>query len=300
MTLKEALATHKLLLSDGGIGTQLQQLGLEPGGCGDEWNLSHPEHVATVHRNYVSAGSQLITTNTFSSNRFVLSNYGLENRQADIARSGAKIAKSVARNKAWVMGSVGPCGGFLQPLGEIDPAELEVSLRTQISALMEGGADAILVETMTAVEEVELSVRVAKDVGAPYIIATGSFDPSKTGPRTMMGVPPEQFASAAVAAGADAVGANCGTLVEPADFVTLAERLRSAANVPIMIQPNGGQPSLEGDKIMYHIPPEKMAERLCSISKHANIVGGCCGTSPAHIRALRARLDQVSAASCWD
>src|SRR5512138_2877375 len=100
MTLKEALNAHKLLLSDGGIGTQLQQLGLEPGGCGDEWNLSHPEHVATVHRNYLAAGSQLITTNTFSSNRFVLSNYGLENRQAEIARAGAAIARSVAGEKA--------------------------------------------------------------------------------------------------------------------------------------------------------------------------------------------------------
>lgn len=300
MTLKEALNTHKLLLSDGGIGTQLQQLGLEPGGCGDEWNLSHPEHVATVHRNYLAAGSQLITTNTFSSNRFVLSNYGLENRQAEIARAGAAIARSVAGEKAWVMGSVGPCGGFLQPLGEIDPTDLEASLRTQISALLEGRVDAIVIETMTALEEAELSVRVAKELGSPSIIATCSFDPTKDGPRTMMGVTPEQFARTAVAAGADIIGANCGTLVNAADFAALADRFHAASGLPIIIQPNGGQPSLEGDKIVYHISPEQMAERFCSIAKHANIVGGCCGTSPLHIRAFRTRLDQVSAASSWD
>lgn len=300
MTLKEALSTHKLLLSDGGIGTELQQLGLEPGACGDEWNLLHPEQVATVHRNYIAAGSQLITTSTFSSNRFVLSNYGLEARQADIVRAGARIARSVAGDKVLVMGSVGPCGGFLQPLGDIDPAELEQSLRVQISALLEGGVDAILIETLTALEEAEISVRVAKQLGAPFVIATASFDPAKDGARTMMGVTPEQFARTAQAAGADAIGSNCGTLFNTSDFIALAERLRSAADLPLVMQPNGGQPSLAGDKIVYPDSPEQMAERLCAIAAHANIIGGCCGTSPAHILALKARLEQSSAASCWD
>ena len=300
MTLKEALTTYKLLVSDGGIGTQLQQLGLEPGGCGDEWNVSHPEQVATVHRNYVAAGAQLITTNTFGANRFVLSNYGLEDRQAEIAGAGAKIAKAVVGDKGWVMGSVGPCGGFMQPLGEIDPADLKDSLQVQVAALLKGGADAIIIETITALEEVDLSIRVAKELDAPCIIASCSFDPTKDGPRTMMGVTPEQFARTAIDAGADVIGSNCGTLLHAADFADLAERIHSLGNAPIIIQPNGGQPSLDGDKIVYHISPENMAERLCSIAKHANIVGGCCGTSPAHIRAFRARLDQVSAASCWD
>ena len=290
MTLKEALKNYKLLVSDGGIGTQLQQLGLEPGGCGDEWNISHPDRVASVHQKYLDAGSQLVTTNTFGSNRFVLSNYGLADRQAEIACTGAKIAKGVMKDNGWAIGSVGPCGGFLKPLGEIDPAELEDSLQAQIAALLEGGADAILLETLTALEEVELSVRVASRLNAPCVIVTAAFDPTKDGARTMMGVTPEEFARAAVAAGADVIGANCGTLAGPEAFIQLAQRLRSAADVPLMIQPNGGQPVLEGDKIVYRISPEQMADTLAEIGKHVNVVGGCCGTAPAHICALSGRI----------
>lgn len=296
MTLKEALNSGKLLVSDGGIGTQLQQLGLEPGGCGDEWNLTHPEHVATVHRRYLDAGSQVITTNTFGANAFVLANYGLQDRQAELARAGAEIAKGVVSGRGWVMGSVGPCGGFLEPLGDVNPAALERSLHTQITALLEGGADAILLETLTALEEIELSVRVARALKSPCVIVTAAFDPTKDGPRTMMGVTPENFARTAVTAGADVVGANCGTLAGSSAFIDLARRLRSATTVPLLIQPNGGQPSLEDDRIVYRVSPEQMAETLAEIGAHVNIVGGCCGTAPAHISALRSRLEATKEA----
>jgi 5-methyltetrahydrofolate--homocysteine methyltransferase len=286
MTLKEALKQNPLLVSDGGIGTQLQQLGLEPGGCGDEWNVTHTEQVATVHRNYVRAGSQLITTNTFGSNRFVLANYGLEEKQREIATTGARIAKQAVDSSRWVMGSVGPCGGFLQPLGEIDPAELERSLRVQIAALLEGGADAILVETMTALDELEMSVRVARELGAPLIIASCAFDKTKAGPRTMMGATPEQAIRTAIEAGADVVGANCGTIADVEDFVDLVRRMRAVTDLPLILQPNGGQPTLEGDRIVYHISPAEMAVRLARLSTEVNIIGGCCGTAPAHIQAL--------------
>lgn len=290
MTLKEALKQNTLLVSDGGIGTQLQQLGLEAGGCGDEWNLAEPEKVANVHRNYVQAGARLITTNTFGSNHFVLANYGLGNKQREIAMAGARIAKEVMGAAGWVMGSVGPCGGFLQPLGDIDPAELEQSLRVQIAALLEGGADAILVETMTAVDELELSVRVARELGAPLIIASCAFDKTNVGPRTMMGATPEEALRAAINVGADVVGANCGTLASVEDFLDLIARMRAVTNKPLVLQPNGGQPTLEGDRIVYHISPEEMAQRLVRLGTEVDIIGGCCGTSPAHIKALVALL----------
>lgn len=264
---------------------------MEPGGCGDEWNITSPEKVATVHRNYVRSGSQLITTNTFGSNRFVLANYGLEEKQPEIATAGARIAKQVMGSDGWVMGSVGPCGGFLQPLGEIDPAELERSLRVQIAALLDGGADAILVETMTAVDELELSVRVAKEIGAPCIIASCAFDKTNVGPRTMMGIAPEQAVRAAVNAGADVVGANCGTMADVQEFMDLVTRIKQVAReVPVILQPNGGQPTLEGDRIVYHISPEEMACRLARLGAEVNIIGGCCGTAPAHINALTTLL----------
>ncbi len=287
MTLREALKQNRLLVSDGGIGTQLQQLGLEPGGCGDEWNLTNPEKVASVHRNYVAAGSQLITTNTFGSNRFVLANYGLEGKQREIAIAGARIAKEVMGDAGWVMGSVGPCGGMLQPIGEVDAAELERSLRVQIAALIEGGVDAVLIETMTAIDELELSVRVAREVGAQLIIASCAYDETKVGPRTMMGATPEKCVEVALEAGADVIGANCGTLASVDDFVDLVARLRAVSgDTPVILQPNGGQPTLEGDRIVYHVSPEEMAQRLARLGTEVNIIGGCCGTAPAHIHAL--------------
>jgi 5-methyltetrahydrofolate--homocysteine methyltransferase len=289
MTLKEALASEQVLISDGGFGTELQKLGLGSV-LGDEWNLSHPEHVKSVHRRYVDAGSQLITTNTFSSNRSTLAKHGLENKQAEIARAGAAIAKQAIGNRGWVMGDVGPNGEMLKPLGKATVAELEESLRVQIGALLEGGVDAILIETMTAIQEVEVAVRVARQMKAPCIVATCAFDPFKVGPRTNMGVTPQQFAKVAAQEGADVIGANCGKLAEFADFMQLIEGFRSATDLPIIIQPNGGKPTLQDGKFVYTITPEAMADLMLQISQHAKIVGGCCGTNPDHIRAFRDKL----------
>ncbi len=275
-----------VIIGDGGMGTELQRAGLEPGGCGDEWNLTHPGEVQAIQRRYVDAGAQLLLTNTFGTNRFVLSRYGLEDRVADIAHAAAINARSAADGRAWVLGDIGPCGGFLEPLGEIREDELEATWREAIGAMLEVGVDGIIFETMTAVEEIVLAIRVAREMGAPLIVASMAYDTVRGGYKTMMGVTPGDGVRACVEAGAHIVGANCGRL-EPEEFVHVAQAMSDATDVPLVLQPNAGQPRLEGDTIVYPRDPESLASALVTLSRHAAIVGGCCGTTPAHIEAFR-------------
>jgi 5-methyltetrahydrofolate--homocysteine methyltransferase len=278
------------VIGDGGMGTELQRAGLEPGGCGDEWNLSHPEAVQAIQRRYVESGSQIILTNTFGTNRFVLSRYGLEERVAEIARAAAVNARAAVGTAAYVLGDIGPCGGFLEPLGEISEAELESTWQQAIGAMLAEGVDGIIFETMTALEEIVLGIRVASALGAPLIVASMSYDPVRGGGyKTMMGVSPGEGAAACVEAGAQIVGANCGRM-EPEEFEAVARAMRAATDAPLILQPNAGQPTLVGDAIVYPRDPASLAPALVVLSRHAALVGGCCGTTPAHIGAFAAAL----------
>jgi 5-methyltetrahydrofolate--homocysteine methyltransferase len=288
-TLIDALRRNATFVGDGGMGTELQRAGLEPGGCGDEWNLTHSEAVQEIQRRYVAAGAQLILTNTFGTNRFVLSRYDLEERVAEIARAAAINARAAAGTTAYVLGDIGPCGGFLEPLGEINAADLEGTWRAAIGAMLAEGVDGIIFETMTALDEITLGIRVARALGAPLIVASMSYDPVRGGGfRTMMGVAPADGARACVDAGAHVVGANCGR-AEPEDFAAIAIEMRAATDAPLILQPNAGQPELRGDAIVYPRDPASLATALVELSRHAAIVGGCCGTTPGHIGAF-ARL----------
>jgi 5-methyltetrahydrofolate--homocysteine methyltransferase len=277
------------------MGTELQRAGLEVGACGDEWNLSHPDRVAAIQRAYVEAGSEIILTNTFGTNHFVLARYGLADQAAAIARAAARAARGAAGDRAWVLGDVGPCGGFLAPLGDITPHALEASLRDAISALLAEAVDGIIIETMTALDELRLAMRVARDLGAPIVIASLAFDRVRNDFRTMMGVGVEQAGEAVREAGAAVIGANCGTRLAPRDFVELGRRLGAASGLPVMLQPNAGQPELEGDRAVYRLTPEAMASDLLEVATVGRIVGGCCGTTPAHIAAFAARLARRTA-----
>jgi 5-methyltetrahydrofolate--homocysteine methyltransferase len=290
MTLREAIQQNDLLFSDGGFGTELQKLGLDINLCGNLWCLTHPDRVAEVHRQYADAGSSLVSTNTFSANTYALAKHGLVDKQAEIAHAGARIAKEVMAGRGWVLGSVGPCGELLEPVGPAKPDDLRASLRVQIGALLEGGADAILLETMSALDEVELGLEVARELGAPFVLVTGAFDPTKSGPRTMMGARPEQLAKVAKEGGADVVGANCGRLTQQSDFLLLLERMHDAAGLPLMLQPNAGRPEVEDGKVVYHCTPVDLAGLLAPIAKHVKILGGCCGSTPAHIQAMKERI----------
>ena len=282
------------IIGDGGMGTELQHAGLEAGGCGDEWNLSHAADVQAIQRRYVDAGSQVLLTSTFGTNRFVLSRYGLEARVADIARAATVNARAAADGRAWVLGDIGPCGGFLEPLGDINEADLEATLREAIGAMLAVGVDGIMFETMTAVEEIVLGIRVARDLGAPLIVASMAYDTVRGGYKTMMGVAPGDGVRACVDAGAHMVGANCGRL-EPEEFVHVAQAMREATNAPLVLQPNAGQPRLEGDRVVYPRDPASLAPALVALSRHAAIVGGCCGTTPAHIQAFRQAATETPA-----
>lgn len=275
------------VLTDGAWGTQLQIRGLRPGECPDTWNLLHPDRVEQVARAYVAAGSQVILTNTFRANRITLADHELSSRVIDINRTGAEISRRAARDQARVFGSIGPSGKMLV-LGETTEAELEEAFAEQAQALLDGGADAILVETISDLVEAKAAIRAARAIGVP-VVASMVFDSGKDKDRTMMGVTPEQAADELTAAGADVVGANCGLGV--AAYVGICRRLHAATDRPIWIKPNAGLPELIDGTPFYRMTPEQFASYVPALLEAgASFIGGCCGTGPEFIRAMRHKM----------
>jgi 5-methyltetrahydrofolate--homocysteine methyltransferase len=274
------------------MGTELQRAGLAVGECGDRWNLEQPGRVIAIHTAYIEAGSDAIVTNSFGSNRWVLGRYGLADRVVAINRAAAIAARRAAARAASVLGDIGPCGGFLRPLGDIEPDILEAEFTGQARALLDGGADAIIIETMSALDELQIAIRAARAAGAPMVIASMAFDRVPNGNiRTMMGVSPEQAAQAAVETGADIVGANCGTHTTAEDFARVVAAFRQVTERPVMIQSNAGSPELVDGRAVYRLTPDEFADGMKAVvAAGANIVGGCCGTTPAHIAALARQL----------
>jgi 5-methyltetrahydrofolate--homocysteine methyltransferase len=289
-TLLETLAARPLQC-DGATGTQLQQLGLRPGESCERWVLDQPEKVRLVHRRYLDAGADLLTTNTFGGTALALAAHGLAERAAGINRAAARLAREVAGARAWVLGDVGPFGGLLEPFGETDPAAASAAFREQAAALLDGGADAILVETMSDPAEAALAIAAAREAGARLVIATFAFQHTPSGFRTMMGAGAPAVVRAALDAGADIVGANCGTQLSLDDYAALCARLvAAAAGAPVIVQPNAGSPERDGDRMVYRTTPEAFADAAARcIALGARIVGGCCGTTPAHIAASARR-----------
>ena len=267
-----------LLITDGAWGTELQARGLDPGAAPDTWNLTHPERVEAVARAYVDAGSQVILTNTFRANAVAL-----EGDLEAINRAGVEISKRAAAGKALVFASIGPTGKMLMA-GEIGKEEAYAAFAAQAGALAAAGADALLVETMSDIEEACQAVAAAKSTGLPVIVSF-AFDSGKNKDRTMMGATPEAVAVAMVEAGADAVGANCGVGVEHA--ATVCRRLRAACDLPIWIKPNAGLPKMEGTAVRYDTSADFFASHYAALCEAgASFLGGCCGSTPDFIRAL--------------
>jgi 5-methyltetrahydrofolate--homocysteine methyltransferase len=282
------LATRPLLC-DGAMGTQLIAAGLAPGDCGMLWNVMRPDAIESVHRRYRDAGCELITTNSFSGCVTNLERHDLVGRADELNRAAAEVARRASNDNAWVLADIGPFGGFLEPLGEMKPEELEKLFVQQGIALKEGGADAALIETMTDPGEVAVAVKAMKRVANWTVIATYAFDrgDGKTY-RTMMGATVEQAMGEAIAAGADIVGANCGTAMDLDDYARLAEQLvKAAGKTPVIIQPNAGAPRNVAGKDIYPATPAEMAALVPRLlAAGARIIGGCCGTSPEHLRAM--------------
>lgn len=271
--------TRGLLITDGAWGTELQRLGLAPGTTPDTWNIGHPERVAAVARSYADAGSDVILTNTFRANAIAMQGVPAD-KLDEINRAGVAISRKAA-GTARVFASIGPTGKMLVS-GEVTPDEVSAAFTAQARSLAE--ADALVVETMSDIEEARLAVRAARSTGLP-VIASFAFDTGKSRDRTMTGARPEAVAAAMVEAGADGVGANCGVGVESA--VDICRRLRSACDLPIWIKPNAGLPSLSGGELRYSTSAQFFASHFAALrDAGADFIGACCGSNPEFVRAL--------------
>ena len=285
--LLQKLLADSPVLTDGAWGTQLQARGLPPGTCPDRWNLDQPDAVESVARSYVEAGSRIILTNTFGANRFVLEGHGLADGVERINRAGAEISKQAARGRALVFGSIGPTGKMLM-MEECTEDEMFEAFSAQAAGLVAGGADGIVIETMTDPAEAAVAVRAAKESGVP-VVASFVFDSGEGLDRTMMGTTVEQAVAVAMEAGADVVGANCGQGIE--GFVALCSRMKAATELPIWIQANAGLPELVDGTTIYRTTAGEFADQVPAlIEAGADFVGGCCGTTPEFIRETAIRI----------
>lgn len=282
----EALQAQVLIL-DGAMGTMLQERGLQPGQSPEELNLTMPDVVASVHRDYIEAGADIIVTNTFGGTRFKLAHYGLEHRLAEINTRAVEIARAAAGSKAYVGASIGPTGQFVEPLGEVTFDQMKAAFREQAEALVSAGADLITLETFLDIKECRAAVIAIREVSATIpIIAMLTFDDNG---RSVLGTPPEAAAITLAAAGADIVGSNCGLGVD--GIYDILCRMRSVTNLPLISQANAGLPQLVDERTVFPGTPDEMVayhDRMIQIG--VRIIGGCCGTTPAHIRSMKQAL----------
>ena len=288
---------EKTLLGDGAMGTQLQQAGLEPGGCGEAWNTEHPDRVLAIQKKYVEAGSDCLITNTFGGSRIMLERHAQDSDVKAINKAGALIAREAFGEKdGYVLGDIGPFGGLLEPYGEVAEKSVREAFAEQAMALVSGGVDAIIIETQTSLEELGIGLEAARDAGAPCVIGSMAYDVTFDGEeiRTMMGIGPEDAAEFMVENGADVIALNCGSGVDVSWAARAVERYRRITDLPTMAQPNAGLPELIDMEVVYRQTPEEMTGELSALlSAGVNIVGGCCGSSPAHLRLFRKLLDET-------
>jgi len=293
LSLTDRLRTGDALVGDGAWGTQLMARGLAPGDSPEAINLGDPEILASIARLYVDAGADLVTTNTFGASPLNLERYALADRTEAINRAAVEALKPVVRDRALISGSVGPTGAMVKPYGDTEPETMADAFRRQIGALIEAGADLICVETMIDLTEARLAVEAVRARSADIpIIATMTFDATPRGFFTMMGSSVEQACAALVDAGANVVGSNCGNGVEK--MVEIAREFERYATVPIAIQSNAGLPEQRGGVLVWPETPDFMAGRVGElIDLGVKIIGGCCGTGPDHIRAIRSAVDAL-------
>ena len=280
----QQLTSRGPVITDGAWGTELQARGLGLGEFPDLWNLTHPDRVGEVAQAYVTAGSQVILTNTFGANRIRLGEQGAAERVAEINARGVEISLKAANGRARVFASIGPTGKLLMN-GDVTEDELRAAFAEQARALAGARAEALVIETMSDVEEAKLAVGAARETGLP-VIACMVFDSGKDKDRTMMGTTPEQTAQALTEAGADVIGANCGQGI--AGFIAICQRLRAATDRPIWIKPNAGLPTMVDGRASYTTTPDEFASYVPALVKAgASFIGGCCGTRPDFIAAVR-------------
>ncbi|HET7221231.1 MAG TPA: homocysteine S-methyltransferase family protein [Vicinamibacterales bacterium] len=283
------------LLGDGAMGTQLMIAGLEQGNCGEAWNLTHPERVLAIQRRYADAGSDCILTNTFGGSRIMLNRHGHGGDVVAINRAGVEIARAAfAGRPGYVIGDIGPFGGLMEPYGDFTEQQVREAFAEQARALVDAGADAIIIETQTSLEELQIGIEAAQEAGAPCIIGSMAYDVTLDGStfRTMMGVDPERAAAFMEEHGAHVIALNCGTGMDMVRARDAVARYRQVSALPLMAQPNAGQPKLVNMKVVYDETPEQMVGGVGPLlAAGASIIGACCGSTPEHIRAFRQAID---------
>ena len=285
-SIVQAVKSGKILISDGAWGTFLQKKGLQPGECPELWCIDRPADVMDVAKGYVAAGADMVESDSFGGSRFKLEHYGLAERTAEINEAAAKISRQAAGDSKWVIASIGPTGKMLL-LGDVTEEEMYNVFKEQAVALEKGGADAACIETMSALDEAGLAIKAVKENTKLEVICTFTFERNTKGEyRTMMGVSPVDAAQAAVAAGADVIGPNCGNGIER--MIEIVKDMRAACpNTPILVHANAGLPKNINGVDTFPETPEDMARQVPALVKAgANIIGGCCGTTPAHIAAM--------------
>jgi len=299
LSLRERIK-QGLFLLDGAMGTQLIAHGIEVGKCNDYLNIESPDIVSNIHRAYLQAGSDAIITNTFGANKYALARHGLAEEAGKINKAGANIARQAAGREKYVLGDIGPSGDFLEPLGTLKPEGLKDAFARQAEGLLAGSVDGFIIETMTALDETAIAIEAVKSVSGDLpVFASMAFDRAGDSFRTMMGVDVEAAAEKMVALDVNAAGFNCGTLSLD-EYVELAKEFVSAVravsdDVAVCAEPNAGRPQLVEDKAVYKVSTADFAAAAEKIhSAGVNIIGGCCGTSPAYIEAVATRLQRAS------
>ncbi|MDA1280356.1 MAG: homocysteine S-methyltransferase family protein [Chloroflexi bacterium] len=281
----DRLAAGELLIFDGATGTYLQEHGLIPGDSPELMNAAAPDVIKGMAKTYFDAGSDIVLTNTFGGNRFMLKKYKADDRLFELNKLATEHARSAAPPGKYVSGSIGPTGEFIEPLGNVTEDELYETFTEMSRAFEAGGADAVMIETQLGLEEAKLAVRAAKENTNLVVMSTMVFDKGPRGYFTMMGVTPEQAVEGLQEAGADIVGTNCGNGIER--MVEIATRMRAVTDGYLVVQSNAGLPIIRNGQTCYLETPEFMAEHFQRLAElPINILGGCCGTTADHIRAL--------------
>jgi 5-methyltetrahydrofolate--homocysteine methyltransferase len=281
--LLQEIKKAKVLVSDGAWGTFLHKKGLKQGECPESWNVNRPDEVLDIARSYVEAGADMIETNSFGGSSFKLSGYGLESKVFEYNKAAAEISRKAAGPDRFVLGSIGPTGKILM-MEEVTEDELYSAFKEQSIALEAGGADAIIIETMTDLDEALIAIKASVENTSCDVICTMTFDKTVDGEfRTMMGVSPTEMTETLVKAGATIIGANCGNGI--ADMIGIVKEIRKAdSSIPVLIHANAGMPVLRNGETVFPESPADMSARVKELVKAgANIIGGCCGTTPDHI-----------------
>ncbi len=280
------LFNDKIILFDGATGTEYQKYGLPIGAAPEIFILEKPEIVKQIHEEYISAGAQVIETNTFGANRIRLESVSLHNRVAEVNKRAAEIALSTVNDKVLVAGSIGPLGKLIEPYGEISVDYAREVFNEQIQSLVQSGVDFILIETMISLNEALIALEAAKHSDAKIVGVTMTFDQTPSGPRTSFGESPKNCTQILIDHGADIIGSNCGSGFDVMREV--ANEMIAVSNVSVLIQPNAGIPAIVEGKIRYPETPERFAKFVKDITALGiNLVGGCCGTTPEHIRSAK-------------